>query len=64
MQLAVYQLLRNEWPFVTLGLPGSVAANAFAIAVAAIGGYFLNFNYTWKRLIRRTEARQSEISTP
>lgn len=52
VQLAVFHLLASRWPFHPMTFGEALAADAFAIAVAAVGNYFLHANYTWRRILR------------
>lgn len=52
VQLAVFHLLATRWPFGPMAFTDALLANAFAIAVAAVGNYFLHANYTWRRILR------------
>ncbi len=54
-QLCVFLTLDRWGPMDALGFASSFVANAIAIAVAAVGNYFLHTNYTWSRIAGRRQ---------
>ncbi len=50
IQLAVFQLLREQPPFATVAVGGSISANSIAIVAAAVATYLIHIRFTWNRL--------------
>lgn len=50
VQFAVFQLLKNNPPFLSVATGGSLAANGIAILAAAVATYSLHERYTWRRI--------------